>query len=345
MSLPRIAVVGAGLIGRRHAALLAERACLEAIVDPSEAARDLARDLGVGWHPALEDLLSGARPQGALIATPNRFHAEHAMACVARGLPVLVEKPVTDSVAAGWGLVRAAEDAGVPLLVGHHRRHNPLIAAAKAAVDGGRLGQITVVNAQFWLCKPDNYYDEAWRRREGAGPIYINLIHDIDLLRHLCGEVVGVSAVQSSRARGFEVEDTAAILLEFASGALGTVSLSDTVVAPWSWEFASGENPAYPKTETPSAMIGGTHGSLSIPDLTLWAQPEGRDWWKPIEQERLGFAPADPLVRQLDHFARVIRGDEEPLVSGRDGLASLSVVEAVKRAARSGARVVPEVRC
>ncbi|MEM6825470.1 MAG: Gfo/Idh/MocA family oxidoreductase [Pseudomonadota bacterium] len=342
----RIAVVGAGLVGRRHIDHVQSHARLDAVVDPSEEARELAREIGAAWYPGLGAYLPRSRADGVIIATPNRVHADQALAIIEQGLPVLVEKPITANAHEGARLVSEAEHAGVPLLVGHHRRHNPLIAAAKAAVESGRLGRIALANAQFWLHKPDGYFAESWRRQAGAGPVYINLIHDLDLLRHLCGEIVAVSARESNQARGFEVEDTAVILLEFASGALGTVSLSDSVVAPWSWEFASGENPAYPKTNVPSMMIGGTHGALSIPDLTVWTQPNGRDWWKPIQSETLEHAPADPLICQLQNFLAVIRGDESPLVSGRDGLQSLIAVEAVKRAAETGMRValrVPDV--
>ena len=73
----------------------------------------------------------------------------------------------------------------------------------------------------------------------------MNLIHDMDLLRHLCGEVTSVQAFESNAARGIR-EDSAVILLRFANGALGTVTVSDTIVAPWSWELTTGgENPAY----------------------------------------------------------------------------------------------------
>ena len=73
-----------------------------------------------------------------------------------------------------------------------------------------------------WL-KPDSYYEQAWRRQPGAGPVLINLIHDIDLLRFLIGEVDSVQAITSNAVRGFEVEDTAAVIMRFACGALATL--------------------------------------------------------------------------------------------------------------------------
>ena len=339
---PRIAVVGAGLIGRRHAELVARNAVLDAVIDPGGGASDFAEGLNANWFSDLSHYLDRHSADGIIVATPNRLHAENTLACIERGLPVLVEKPITDKTASAAGVVAAAVKADVPLLVGHHRRHNPLVAAAKAAIDAGRLGSIRLVNAQFWLYKPDDYFAEAWRRQSGAGPVFINLIHDIDVLRYLCGEIARVEARQSAAARGFDVEDTAAILLEFDNGALGTVSVSDCVVAPWSWEFTSGENPAYPKTDVPSCVIGGSHGSLSIPDMHFWSQPEGRGWWKPIQNEPLCYTPENPLALQLAHFVEVMEGRARPLVSGADGLLTLAVVEAIKRAAETGRGQAPD---
>lgn len=332
----KLALIGAGLVGRRHAELMSEQGLLSAIADPTPQAEDLAQALGVPWFAQPEEMLAVGGIDGALIATPNQLHTTHGLACVAAGVPCLIEKPIADTSVHAAQLVAVAEAAGVPLLVGHHRRHNPLIAAAKDAIDRGRLGEIRLVNGQFWLYKPQDYFQQTWRRQAGAGPVFINLIHDIDLLRHLCGEIVRVTAQQSSAARGFAVEDTAVLLLEFANGALGTVSVSDAVVAPWSWEFASGENLAYPKTEGPCYMIGGAEGALSLPDLAVWSQPDVRSWWKPIAQDQLSFTAEDPLLRQLRHFIEVALGQAQPLVSGREGLRTLAVVEAVKLAADTG---------
>lgn len=330
---PRIAVVGAGLIGKKHVELVSDLADLSAVIDPTPAAQSLAESGGAAWFADLSDYLGRDRPDGVIIATPNQLHVEHGLACIEAGIPILIEKPIAGNTTGAEKLVSASEAAGVPILVGHHRRHNPLIKAAREAIKTGRLGDIVSVNAQFWLYKPDDYFSVDWRKSEGAGPVFINLIHDIDLVRHLCGEIVSVQAMDSRRARGHDVEDTAVILLEFDNGALGTISVSDTIVAPWSWEFASGENPAYPRTETSCYRIGGKEASLSIPDLTLWFQPGQRSWWEPIETIRLEYEARDPLPLQLRHFADVIRNGAEPLISGREGLQTLRVVEAIKHAA------------
>ena len=331
----RIAVMGAGLIGRRHMEhILAEpKAALHSIIDPEPNSRAFAQNRGVRWHPDLDAALRDGKPDGLIIATPNAMHVEHGLAAIEAGLPVLVEKPLATDLIGAEQLVFAATKAGIPLAVGHHRRHNPLILKAKKLIEEGRLGRIISVHGFFWLIKPDDYYEMAWRREAGAGPILINLIHDIDLLRFLCGEIVDARAMRSSIVRNFPVEETAAVLLRFANGALGTFNVSDTIVAPWSWEHTSGENAAYPRTDESCYLIGGTEGSLTIPRLELWRNGHARGWHEPFSTERHIAAVRDPLRLQIEHFCRVIRDCEAPLVSGQEGLASLRVIEMIRRAA------------
>jgi predicted dehydrogenase len=282
-------------------------------------------------------MLANDRPDGVIVATPNQLHVEHGLACIRAGIPVLIEKPIASDVRSGERLVREAEAADVPILVGHHRRHNPIIASAKARISSGAIGEVVAVHAICWLYKPDDYFRTDWRTQAGAGPVFINLIHDIDLLRYLCGEVRAVQAFDSNRVRGHQVEDTAAIIMEFDSGALATVTVSDTIVAPWSWELTSGENPAYPSTGQSCYLIGGTHGSLEIPGCGVWSNPSQRSWWEPINCETSRLDDQDPLRLQISHFCRVISRTEKPLVSGREGLRTLQVIEAIKSAAESGA--------
>lgn len=248
MSAPvRLTVMGAGLIGKRHIEHILARpeAVLSSIVDPMPVARELAVSLKVDWFSSVQDMISENRPEGVVVATPNQMHVANGMDCIAAGSPALIEKPLADDIVAAQTLVEASERAGVPLLTGHHRRHNPMIQRAKAEIDSGRLGQIVSVHGMFWLIKPDDYFEVPWRGEKGAGPAFVNLIHDVDLLRYLCGDIVAVQAAQSNRLRGNAVEETAVIILHFASGALGTVNVSDTIQSPWSWEFTTGENPAY----------------------------------------------------------------------------------------------------
>jgi predicted dehydrogenase len=334
----KLAVIGAGLIGKRHAEHVAAepRASLSAVVDPTEAGRAVAADLGAPWYASFAEMLAAGRPDGVIIATPNQLHVRNGLEAVEARIPAIVEKPLADDVAAGERLVLAAEAAGVPLLTGHHRRYNPMIRKAKEIVESGRLGTVLALHGHFWLMKPDDYFEPDWRRRKGAGPVLLNLIHDVDLFRYLCGEVTSVQAQISNAVRGHEVEETATILLRFASGALGTVTVSDSIVAPWSWEMTTGENPVYPQQDQSCYQIGGTHGSLTIPQLEVWSNPGKRSWWEPLVREPVPVVQEDPLKVQIRHFCAVIRDGAEPIASGREGLGTLKVIAAVQRSAQSG---------
>ena len=335
MSLLQIAIIGAGLIGRRHAEAISHsnEAAVAGIVDPSEEAQRFALDRNYAWFPNLAKMLASRRPDGAIIATPNQLHLPLGVEALRERLPVLIEKPLADSVQSAQQLVDQSAETDTPLLVGHHRRHNPIILAAKDKISKGLLGDVVAVNGMCWLYKPADYFETEWRTKKGAGPVYINLIHDVDLLRHLIGEIVTVEAFEATDTRGHEVEDTAAIILRFANGALGTLSVSDTVVAPWSWELTAAENPAYPATEQNCYFIGGTHGSLELPASKVWAQAGKRSWWEAIDQGPIDVVHQDPLDVQIDHFCDVIRGQAEPRVTGLDGLRSLQVISAIKQSA------------
>ncbi|ACI56735.1 oxidoreductase domain protein [Rhizobium leguminosarum bv. trifolii WSM2304] len=337
----KLAVLGAGLIGKRHIRHVLEEpaADLVAVVDPTSVGQKIAEEAGVRWFPSFADMIAVQRPDGVIIATPNQVHVSNGMEAIEAGIPALIEKPVADDIADGEKLIETAKAKGVPLLTGHHRRHNPMMQKAKQIIESGRLGRILVVNAMFWLFKPDDYFDMPWRRERGAGPVFLNLIHDIDNLRYLFGDIAAVEARESNVMRGNAVEETAVILIEFKNGILGTASVSDSVVAPWSWEMTTGENAAYPKTEEACYMIGGTHGSLAVPSLDIWCNPAERSWLEPFDRKRISVETEDPLVLQIRQFCKVIRGHEEPLVSGREGLETLKVIEAVKRSAVTARRV------
>ena len=112
------------------------------------------------------------------------------------------------------------------------------------------------------------------------------------------------------------VEETAAILLSFATGVLGTVTVSDSVLAPWSWKLTAGEYPAYPRQDESCLQIGGTEGSLTILQLDIWTNPGKRSWLEPLSRLRLPAVPEDPLMLRVRHFCDVIRTGAVSVVSG-----------------------------
>jgi predicted dehydrogenase len=337
----RIGVAGAGLIGRKHIELI--EACQDCVVagiaDPSADAKAFAEARTIPWYPDYRTLLDQAKPDGLIVASPNAMHLAMALDCVERGVPALVEKPVTDTMVSAQRLRMAVQRSGVPLLVGHHRRHNPKIRAARETIASGRIGQLTAVAGLWLLKKPDDYFDVAWRREQGGGPLLINLIHDIDSLRFICGEIAEVQALTTNNVRGFAVEDTAALLLRFSNGAIATMTVSDATPAPWNWELSSGENAAYPRQEQACYLFAGTKGSLAVPTMELWSYPGQSGWYAPLARTDVATAASDPLGEQLRHFLAVIDGREKPLIPVEDAMGTLAVVEAVREAARTGARV------
>ncbi len=342
----RLAVAGAGAIGLAHARRIAaaEGCELAALVDPAPRAAALEPWRGVPLFAGLEPMLDAVRPDGVILATPNALHVDGALHCIARRVPVLVEKPVADTLPEAWRLVEAAEVAGVPVLVGHHRRHSPMLALAREVVASGRLGRLVSLAASATFRKPDSYFAQGpWRREPGGGVILINLVHEIDGLRMLAGEITAVQALASNAARGFAVEDTAAIGLRFAGGALGSIALSDAAVGPHSWEQTIGEDPRYDRHEgIDTCVIAGERGSLALPTMRLRTYDGGEEpsWWAPLRTERLALQPEDPLARQLRHFCAVVRGEAEPLVTARDAARTLAATLAVSQAAREGRTVL-----
>lgn len=321
-----IAVAGAGLIGKAHILRLgrAGNARLAAIADPAPHAKALAAEHGVRCHDDLATMLAAEKLDGVIVATPNAMHADQALSCIERGIPVLIEKPLAETLANAERIVEAAERRRVPVLVGHHRRHNPILQAARATVKQGELGRIATASAFTCFLKPDPYFDTAWRREPGGGPVLINLIHVIDDLRFMLGEIAEIKAMGSRALRGFPVEDSGVAILRFDSGALGTIALSDAAAAPWSWEHTSGENAAFPKTDEDCYLIAGTHGSLAVPSLRRWGYEGERSWTVPLSAFRMGVEHADPLDRQVAHFARVIRGEAQPIITADDAFRTLA---------------------
>ena len=345
MGKTRIAVVGAGLIGLVHmgTAQASATVTLSAVVDPAPAAADLAAHAGVPLYASLEELLAKDRPDGVVLAVPNQLHVPYALKCLQAGLPMLLEKPVAPTVAEAEGLVRAATAANGRILIGHHRAYSPIMVKARAVLESGQLGRLVTVVGSATFFKPDHYFEDGpWRREPGGGPILLNLIHEVHNLRLLCGEIVAVQAIASNAVRGFAVEDTVAITLQFASGALGSFMLSDTAASARNWEHTSQENDAYPSYDDEDCyVISGTRGSLSVPTMRIKTYPRAEDcsWWKPFEVGVVGMPRDDPLKHQMEHFGAVVRGEAQPLVTVRDGLQNLRVTEAITQAAISGQTV------
>lgn len=345
MNPTRIAVAGAGYIGLAHIEVIRNNplCTLSAIADPSPASRDFAATVGARHFQTLDELLAQDRPDGLVLATPNALHVPQALQCLAQGVPILLEKPIAPTLAEAMKLVEAVESQQGKILIGHHRAHSPIMAKAREVIASGELGKLVAVTGSATFYKPDSYFaDGPWRKEPGGGPLLLNMIHEVHNLRILCGEIVAVQAFASHATREFAVEDTVAISLQFANGALGTFMLSDTAASARSWEQTSQENKAYPSYDDEDCyVVSGTRGSLSVPTMRLKTYPklEDRSWWKPFESATVEMERDDPLKHQMAHFMQVIQGKAQPLVSARDGMLNLKVTQAIVQAAREGRTV------
>ena len=202
-----------------------------------------ASTAGVAHYGSYKEMLDRERPEGAVVAAPTQLNAEIGLELVARRIPMLMEKLFTSTVESGLELTTAAAAAGVAISVGHHRRFDPAVSEARRILRNGDIGRLVAVSGMWAVRKPDSYFDVEWRRSPGGGPVLINMIHDIDMLRHFCGEVESVYAETTSRNRRLVVEDSGAIMLRFAAGPLATIAFSDAAPSPWGWERGTADNP------------------------------------------------------------------------------------------------------
>jgi predicted dehydrogenase len=331
-------------MGRKHAELIdtADSCTLAGICDIDRARRVVADDFGVPFYQNTNELLENADLDGAVIAVPSSEHASVVEVCARKSVHLLIEKPIAGTMDEAARIVDAADRCGVEMLVGHHRRHNPLVLKAKSLIQEGSIGRLVGVSVLWALYKPEDYFQVDWRcRRPGGGPLMINLIHEIDSLRFLCGDIRQVYSQCSSAARQLEVEDTLSITLTFGNGALGSIWASDSVPAPWSYEATTGENPYYFHADENCYVFFGSLGSLTFPRMQLWryAGTENMGWQFPLEKTDQQVEKSDPLRRQLDHFCRVVAGAEKPVVDVRDGARSLAAALAVLDSMRRNAPV------
>ncbi|MBV6760246.1 Gfo/Idh/MocA family protein [Rhodococcus opacus] len=345
MTAIRVALAGLGIIGRQHLRLVGESAEFElvGIADPSPDAATLAP----GDVPVFEDfrtMIAQTSPSAVIVATPNHTHGDIALHCLERGMPVLIEKPIAATLPEAAAIVEAVEGTGVPALIGHHRRHSPDMVAAREMVLGGELGDLVSVTGLWMTRKPDDYFSTAWRVGPGGGPVMINLIHEIDCLRFLVGEIDQVYAVTSNKARTLSVEDTAAVCIRFANGTVGTVTISDATPSPWLWDTASGQGAGFPYQHGDCYFLGGTTASVSLPSLRKYWHAPHEDWRQPLLSTTVRAGRADCYREQLDHFAQVVRGEVTPACSAEDGYRTLAATLAVSEAAASGVAVtIPDL--
>ena len=348
MSPVKLAVIGLGLMGSRHVEIVqAFDGCeLVGVCDRNPDLRAVAERHKIPFFQDIGEMLDHTKPEGAILATQSAAHVETFEACARRGVHALIEKPVADTTDAALRIAELADDTNTKVLVGHHRRHNPLVKAAHSIVKGGEIGDLLAVSMMWTLMKPDGYFDIAWRSvRPDGGPVLINLVHELDILRYMCGEIDHIFAQGRSTARGFEVEDSVSISITFRNGAVAAIVGSDATTAPWSYEATTGENPLYFNVPESCYYFTGTEGALAFPRMEFWkySDRDRRGWQHPMEKAVVAVRRADSLTVQLAHFCDVVRGTRPPLVDARDGARSLAAALAVLESISTNKPVRPSI--
>lgn len=319
--MKRLAVAGLGLIGERHARAVQAHsgAKLACVIEPDPERRAMFDVAGFEGLDAVDITVDGI-----ILATPSGLHALHAETALRRGWPCLLEKPIASDREGAARIVAASKTAGLPVLTGHHRRYHGSVARLRQLLGEGVIGCPVAATALWAMKKPDAYFNVPWRAGPDGSPVRINMVHEIDLLRFLLGEVAAVTALGAQPMRRAGRVENGVIGLRFQNGCVASLVFADTGLSPWGFEAATGENPNIGATGQDCLFIAGTHGAVSFPSLTVWGGAE--DWREAVRPASHKVDDTDALHRQLDHFLDVIRGRAKPLIDAEDAARTLEVV-------------------
>ena len=295
----RVGVIGAGVMGTNHGRVLAglPNVALVGIVDPLDEHRKRADDLiGCPVFADLDSLLA-AGVDAVTIAAPTHLHHEISLACIARGVHVLVEKPIASTVEEGRAIVAAARRANVTLMVGHVERFNPAVAAVKKAIEGEDILSIAITRVGPFPPRMSN-----------VGVVIDLAVHDIDLIRWFTeSDIVDVQPQLSSAVA--EREDIALLQFRTASGVLAHINTN------WLTPFKA-------RNVTVATRHKYVQGDLLTRQVTecFGFQPDGS-----YSMRHLPVGHDEPLRAELISFVDAVRSGKAPAVSGEQGVASLEI--------------------
>src|SRR2546427_3419289 len=315
----RIGVIGAGVMGSNHARVFAglPNITLVGVVDPLPAHRTRATDLTSCRTFARLDELIAEDVDALTIAAPTHLHHEIALACIARNIHILVEKPVASSVEEGRDIVAAARRAGVTLMVGHVERFTRAVAAIKQAISDEDILSIAIPRGGPFPPRMSN-----------VGVVIDLAVHDIDLIRWFTeSDIVEVQPQLSSAVA--EREDIALLQFRTASGVLAHINTN------WLTPFKA------------RSVTVATRGKYVMGDL-LTRQVTECFGFKPDGSYSMRHLPVghdEPLRAELIAFLDAVRSGNAPAVTGEEGVASLEIaircLENPARPAASTARKGP----
>src|SRR5271154_1898108 len=295
----RVGVVGVGVMGSNHARVLSEMpgVKLVGIADPDRNRCDqVAEKLGCAAFKDADALLERG-VDAVTIAAPTHLHRDIAVDCAARGIHILVEKPIASTIEEGNAIVAAARRAGVTLMAGHVERFNPAVEAIKRAIKGQNILSIAITRVGPFPPRMSN-----------VGVVIDLAVHDIDLIRWFTdSEIVEIQPQTSSAVA--EREDIALLQFRTASGVLAHINTN------WLTPFKARTI----HIATRDKYLIGDLLTLQVTEC-FGFQPDGS-----YSMRHLSVGYAEPLRAELLSFANAIRSGRKPPVTGEEGVASLEV--------------------
>lgn len=320
----RVGVVGVGAMGQNHVRVLADLTDLVGVVDSSrEGGTAVAKRFHVPYFPSIKGLVE-AGAEAATVATPTETHRAVASELLDAGIHTLVEKPFTGRASDAEALALKARDQGVTLAVGMVERHNPVVAHARRALRGGDFGRLLTLASRRVSSFPSRVRD--------VGVILDLGIHDIDVMRHLAGDVESVYAL-GGRHRHERFEDYADLLLTFAGGEVGFIEVN--------WLTPMKVRRLALTCERNFVEMDYTAQTVTVSSATLGELDLANLYRAPFEYhvQTVQVKREEPLVRELRDFLEAIEERRPPLVTAGDALQTLQVAEACVDSQRRGRRV------
>lgn len=304
----RVGVVGVGAIGRTHARIYADASAAELVgVHDTHAGRaeQVAARYGCPVFERLEDLLPEI--EAVSVAVPTHEHFDVAMACMKAGVDVLVEKPISASLAQAEEMVRWAAEAGRILQVGHVERYNPALEALLPLID--RPGFIEVHRLGSFA-----------PRSLEVDVILDLMIHDIDVVHALTGAAVGEIRAVGVPVLSTEV-DIANVRLELESGCVVNMTASRVSMG----------RVRKLRLFQPAAYFSVDYTDQEVACYRLERQEAGSP---AITGVPVHVARAEPLVRELEDFLSCVRSRARPRVDGEAGVRALDTALAIREQMR-----------
>jgi predicted dehydrogenase len=328
----RAAIVGLGWWGRTIVRRLdgSDRLRLVRAVDVKpEAAAPFAAERGLPLSARLDDALGDPEVTAVILATPHSLHKSQALAAAAAGKHVFCEKPLALRAAHAREMVRACQERGLVLGIGHERRFEPALIETKRLIDAGELGTIMHLEANFSHDKLAQVPADDWRSSKADSPLPAITgmgVHLSDAFIHMIGEVTEVFTLAARRVLASEGGDVASVLVRFASGATGCLNvilvtplyLRFTVFGSKAWVEV--RNDSHPDTPGASTLVLCREGDT---------------------RESRGFAWTDTVRANLEAFADAISGRGAYPFTDAQKIANVAVLEALCESARTGHPVRP----